>query len=173
MTNKTILGGGYEPSKEELARQDRVNRDWERYWVMLDLCFEHYVLKDTKSDLTHFCRMIVNIGNDFEGEELSSIPNEGRHKKVGELVSQAVAHDIGKVPGKTPVSNKEVFKGLLLKLVDQAHQDGHPKNKTAQTEKETAFQFVADLMAKYGFLNRDGRAYSASTISNWCDEASK
>ena len=170
MGNKTILGGGYELSKEQVEKNDRTALDWERFDTMLEICYKHYMSGYTNDDLAIFCRMIVNIGKDFEGEELEVIPHIGRNRRLGELITMAVTHEHERVAGKVRISNKEVFKRLVYDLVDKAHQDGHPKNKTTQTNQKTAFQFVADLMGTYGVLSKEGRPYSASTISNWCDD---
>lgn len=158
------------PTEEEVKRFEAVALDWERFVILLDLCYEHYISESAKPDLSKLCILIVQISKDFKGEIPDSIPESGRHTLIGERVVKAVSYG-HKVGGKKPITNKAVFQSLVAQLVDRAHRDGHPKNKTAQTQIRTAFEVTADLMYRYGIRNM-GKKYSASTISNWCDEKS-
>jgi len=162
----SILTG--ERAEDDIARERAEELDWQRFIILLDLCYEHYIDSRTKADLAHFCRLLVDIGDDFTRDDHTRIPSRGRNQLIGERVYKAVVHDRVRTPGMTPVSNKMVFRKLVSDLVDRAHREGRPKNKTIQIYKTPAFEFVADLLYKYGITN-NGRRYSASTISDWCD----
>jgi hypothetical protein len=160
-----------QPTKEQLARDSAEELDWERFTILLDICYEHYIEPTTKADLARFCRLLVDISDDFSGDEIDQVPSRGRDRLIGERVYKAVRYDQNRTAGNTPVSNKTVFRKLVNDLVDLAHErEGRSKNKTEQTSTTPAFKFVAKLLYKYGITN-NGKEYSASTISDWCDSA--
>jgi len=162
---ETILGAPLsEEHKKELEAQ---NLDWQRFCILLGICYEFYISDESKNDLAGFCKLIVTIREDFEGEHYQSMADRGCDRLIGELVIKAVKHD--GVSGKQKVSNRNVFRKLVAGLVEMSNEDGHSKNKTEQTFRQTAFGFTADLLYKYGITNK-GRKFSESTISNWCDE---
>ena len=108
--------------------------------------------------------MVVTIGNDFTGDTFDKIPKKGCDRLLGEIITKAVNHDTKK--HRDP--NKVVFKSLVKGLVGLAHDDGRKKSKAPSHDK-TAFEFVADLLFKYGIKNQ-GQKYSSSAIGNWCDK---
>lgn len=176
----TILPG--ERTEEQLTKESAEQLDWKRLTILLDICYEHYTDPATKADLARFCRMLVDISDGFDGDGFDCAPAWGRDRLIGERVYKAVQYDQGITAGKTPVSNKTVFKELVSELVDEAHRRGYPKTiDTTTSEKEkdglhknidtnTAFKEVAELLYKYGITNK-GRKYSSSTISDWCGYA--
>jgi len=151
-------------TEEDVAHDEAVALDWERFQILLNICFEHYTHVDTKLSLENFTRMVVTIGNDFTGDTFDKIPKKGRDRLLGEIITKAVNHDMKK--HRDP--NKVVFKSLVKDLVERAHDDDHKKSK-APSHDVTAFEFVAGLLFKYGIKNQ-GQKYSSSTISNWCDK---
>lgn len=156
------------PTEEEAKKTKAKELDWKRFGILLDMCYEFYISDTSKPDLAVFCQLMVRISQDFQGEILTFIPERWRNRLIGEMVVKAVRYDHGRVFGTKPMTNKAVFQSLVVKLVDLAYRDGHPKNKTSQKAGTTAFQFTADLIYRYGITN-NGRKYSASTISNWCN----
>lgn len=158
------------PTEEEKKIITAEELDWERFEIVLDLCYEYYISDTAKPDLAALCRIMVKISKEFHGEIFNAIPERGRNRLIGERVVKAVSYD-HKVGGTKPITNKAVFQSLVAQLVERAHQDGHPKNKTEQRQVRTAFQVTADLLYRYGIRNK-GKKYSVSTISNWCDQKS-
>lgn len=149
--------------------------DWQRYRILLEVASEHYVAVSTKPDLDVLTRMVVQISEDFEGERLERIPDRGRHRLIGEMIERAVLHDRDRESGTAPVNNKQVFKGLVRDLIDEAHRRGHVKTLRDGDERReatkkglslTAYEFVSDLLAGYGITN-NGKPYAPSTLANW------
>lgn len=166
---KTLLFETPEQKIERNKKDGQKDKDWERLRILHEICYEHYTSVDTKPDLAAFCRLIVTISDDFEGDEFSFMPRKGVDRLVGEITSKAVRFDlIRSSTGRTKVSNKAVFKSLVKSLVERAVKEGHSKNKTSQTENDTAFEVISNLLYKYGITN-GGKKYSPSTISNWCE----
>jgi hypothetical protein len=169
MARETILTA--ELSEESRKQLETEEKDWVRFKLIIQICFEHYISAGAKMELEKFVRLIVGISRDFEGDELEVVPERGRYRIIGEYITKAVRVDLGRVPGDIPISSKSIFKPYVKDLVEMAYLDGYKKNKKSQTRKPSAYEVVAGLLYKYGITN-NGQRYSASTICNWCSENS-
>lgn len=82
--DESLLGGDF---TEERANQVKAEKlDWDRFELLLDLSYEYYISDESKSDLAGFCRLIVSIGDDFEGEGYQSLPLRGCSHLIGALI---------------------------------------------------------------------------------------
>lgn len=153
-------------SKEQIAENEAIDLDWERFQILLDTCFKYYIRDDTKSDLESFCKIVVNIGNDYSGATFKDIPFKGRDRLIGKVIREAVDFEHGKKKREKgdPVSHCRIFSSLVRDLIAEAdNKDGLKGNKKLD---KNAYTVVADLIYKYGITN-NGKPYKANTICNW------